>query len=132
VTTKYLSFELTDFYPGKYNDTCLADIKLLNKGNPIAFSNIQTLVNSQKEASLQKVKSANESFEKYFMILYTANNFFCTEDKTGIQYRFNGSQIVLSKTDMPSEYFEFTMNGNYLNLSRQGYYFQHAMKLHKY
>lgn len=71
-TAQTLTIKLTDVYKGnKYDDTCLADIRLLYKGKVVPFKNVAALKKVQEENSKLLLTHTAEDFQKDFFALFT-------------------------------------------------------------
>lgn len=74
-TAQTITLKILDIYPGsKYDDTCLADIRLLYKGKVIPFAGVQTLKAIQEENSRILMKDGSQNFRQQFMSLFYGND----------------------------------------------------------
>lgn len=74
-TAQTITLKILDIYSGsKYDDTCLADIRLLYKGKVIPFAGVQTLKAIQEENSRILLKDGVQNFHKQFMSLFYGND----------------------------------------------------------
>ena len=70
-TAQTITLKILDIYSGsKYDDTCLADIRLLYKGKVIPFAGVQTLKAIQEENSRILMKEGSQNFRQQFMSLF--------------------------------------------------------------
>lgn len=70
-TAQTITLKILDIYSGsKYDDTCLADIRLLYKGKVIPFAGVQTLKAIQEENSRILMKDGSQNFRQQFMSLF--------------------------------------------------------------
>ena len=74
-TAQTITLKILDIYSGsKYDDTCLADIRLLYKGKVIPFAGVQTLKAIQEENSRILMKDGSQNFRQQFMSLFYGND----------------------------------------------------------
>lgn len=92
-TAQTITLKILDIYSGsKYDDTCLADIRLLYKGKVIPFAGVQTLKAIQEENSRILMKDGSQNFRQQFMSLFYGNDTMYL-----ISQRGTGTGIMVEK-----------------------------------
>ena len=88
-SAKTLTIKITGVYRGdKYDDTCLADIRLLYKGSVIPFKNVENLKKIQEANSRKMIlQSDGSEFKKEFFALFEGeDNLYLRESDGGYIY----------------------------------------------